>query len=203
MKPLFLLTAALTFLLSGCASPSPQKPPATTPNSHITTGDGESESDDGEYLENLSKEDLEHPETVYALAHQAQENGFPEFENDASYFIVYGHFTSDTADEAFIVMPAHAGVSCGSCCNLYLLYNCRTPLRLIRSGNIGDLTEENVCDLDNDGLLEVVHGCGYTWSCELGDRFSIFNFAGGKENVRYESHSANYMVEACGDLYHT
>lgn len=201
-QPAVVSFMLISLLIYGCHS---QEPSSSLPDTVAvaapqlnSTKPGDSFNYPEVNTDTISCEDLDNPAVIYALALEEQENDFPAFDQ-LDFFTVRGHFSSTESEQILIRIESHAGVSCGTCCNMLLLYSCENKIRKIWSGYTGNFTRENIRDLNQDGLLEIESGCGFTWSCTLGERLTIFNLANGKEHVLYESYSENYMNEACGD----
>lgn len=194
----FLYTILIFLLIAACDSPEPSPVFRDSVEKALQqTETIKSDSFPEVNLDTVDCNDLNNPAVVYALAKDAQENGFPMFDK-LDYFTVNGHFTSENATEILIFIDAYAGGSCGSCCNLLLILSCESKLNVVWSGNCGTFSKSDVRDLNSDGIDEIVMNCGSTWSGELNEWFHIVNYKSGKENIVFEKQSSNYIYGSYG-----
>lgn len=92
------------------------------------------------------------------------------------YFSMEGHFTSPKSISRIVFLGGKAGGSSGSSDNLLLLLSCSSPQKVIWAGQVGPISQENIQDLTNDGVLEISSNSGSTWMGECTDQYRVFNF---------------------------
>jgi hypothetical protein len=92
------------------------------------------------------------------------------------YFSMEGHFTSPKTTSRIVFLGGKAGGSSGSSNNLLLLLSCSSRQKVIWAGQVGPISQENIQDLTNDGVLEISYSTGSTWMGECADQYRIFNF---------------------------
>lgn len=156
-------------------------------------------SDEGEFYENLSCDDLENKSVIY---HLASENRFLELEDydTSAVLILRGHFISADSISTLIMLPGMSGPPCGTGCNLLLLYTCGSVARFAYSDNTGSFTAKDVKDLDADGIPEIFTEYGMMRMGECSDYTIIYNLKGGKRNTLYEGYSHSSIGCGFGDM---
>ncbi len=90
-------------------------------------------------------------------------------------------------------MSGEAGMSSGTASNLMMIASCGDGIQIIWSGQVGEFSQSDIKDLNNDGIKEIVIRASMMWMGECKNSFSIVNFENGKENTIFSRHSRSVM----------
>lgn len=112
------------------------------------------------------------------------------------FFTTEDYFTNSTTKSRLVLTGGVAGMSSGSADNLLLLFDCSDTSRLIWSGQTGDFTQDDIIDLNNDGVKEIIGISEGMWMGECNESYYVFNFKGGKQNFLFNANS--WSVIDCG-----
>jgi hypothetical protein len=151
--------------------------------------------DDGDFFDTLSCADLDNRKIIYDQLKENDSYGFINYDT-SNVMVVRGHFISKDSISTLVFIPGDSGPPCGTGCNMILLYSCGEKARLVFSGWSGWFSEDDIEDLNNDGILEIITGYEIMNMGECGSYYQIKNYASGKENILHESSS--YSVVECG-----
>src|ERR1041385_2405960 len=111
-------------------------------NDSIVDDDPESEND-GEYLENLSCDDLENKKVIYDLIRENDSYGFIKYDT-SNILVFHGHFISSDTLSTLIFIPGDAGEPCGTGCNMLLLYNCGERVTFVLTDRSGSFDGKDI-----------------------------------------------------------
>jgi hypothetical protein len=118
-------------------------------------------------------------------------------EVDTSHiFTTEDYFTNAATKNRLVLVKGSAGLSAGTANNLLILFACADSLQMVWAGQVGQFTQENIRDLNNDGIKEIVCTSEALWMGECNKSFTIFNFKNGKRNFLYSAHSSTVL--GCG-----
>ena len=152
-------------------------------------------SKDDDQLDNLTCDALDNKNVIYRQMMENDSYGFIKYDT-SDILIVHGHFISADSNSTLVLIPGDSGPPCGSGCNMLLLYSCGEKTKLVLNLFSGSFSRKDICDLDNDGILEIITGYEIMNMGECMDCYQIKNFANGKENILFESYSNS--VIGCG-----
>ena len=166
-------------------------------NDSILTGDSESEND-GDYLENLTCDDLDNRKVIYDLASQEIDASSGITFDTSDVLVLRNHFISkDTLTTLILVQEQSLAYLLDKPC-LLLLYNCRNVVRQVMNETTFGFSAKDIRDLDDDGVVEIISKSDYAGMGECSNTYRIFNFKNGKENVLYESGGYSH-IDCLGD----
>ncbi|NOS92537.1 MAG: hypothetical protein HOP30_11485 [Cyclobacteriaceae bacterium] len=111
-------------------------------------------------------------------------------------FIIEDYFISSKSKHLLIRMDGEAGMSSGTANNLMMIASCTDGIKVIWSGQVGEFSQSDIRDLNNDGIKEIVIRTSMMWMGECNSSFSIINFVNGTENTIFSRHSRS--VVDCG-----
>lgn len=117
------------------------------------------------------------------------------------FFTIEDFFTNSTTKSRLVLTGGVAGMSSGSADNLLLLFDCSDTSRVIWSGQMGDFTQDDIIDINNDGIKEIIGNSGMMWMGECNESYYIFNFKGGTKNYLFTANSRS-VIDCGGDNVH-
>jgi hypothetical protein len=95
-----------------------------------------------------------------------------------------------------VLVGGSAGMSSGTANNLLILLACLDTLKIICAGQVGDIDQSDIRDLNNDEIKEIVCRSSTMWMGECNDSYEIFYFNGGKQNFLFSTlHQSSIAVE--------
>jgi hypothetical protein len=204
MKRACFFLFSFFFVASACNSPK-GKDSEDTLSAAASARDsiaGEDYSDEGEYYENLSCDDLRDKNVLLHFAMQHAFTSSPTSSFDTSQIVaVSGHFIDNKSLQTLVWIADYPMPSCGDGCNLVMLFSCDHVARMIFSTTAGVFSKEDVRDLNGDGVLEIIAGNSICRMGECHEHYEIFNLADTAKNVLYHAHSFSYVEETWGDNY--
>lgn len=122
--------------------------------------------------------------------------------DSADIQILRGHFSKTEEIEYLAVCGGKAGLSSGDADNLILKISCNKnnnqfSVDWVSQGS--KIKQEDIKDLDKDGLDEIIQTNSYTWMGECGETIHIFNLKNNRLNTLYKS-TARSVID-CGGSF--
>lgn len=112
------------------------------------------------------------------------------------FFTTEDFFTNSKTKNRIVLVGGSAGGSSGSARNLLILFSCSDTFKVLWAGQVGGFTQNDIADLNEDGLKEITINSGSVWMGECNDIYEIFNFKDGTQKILYTAHS-NSVID-CG-----
>lgn len=120
------------------------------------------------------------------------------------YFTVEDYFTNKAAKDRLVLIGGEAGLSAGSANNLMLLLSCTDSVRVLWSGQVGNIEKDGIRDLNGDGIREIICQLGMTWMGECSEYYHIFNFKKGQLQSLFQASSSSVLdcgLDSLGATY--
>lgn len=192
-------------LLTSCSSPTEKNKFAVDSVAALTKNSTETiiadeEKDDSEFIDSLTCEDLNNKEIIFEQAKNAQnqETGYMDIDTTVAPQIFRNHFVSkDEISTVILVQESSAAYLLGQP-YLLMLYECGKEVRLLHVENNMGFSENDIRDLDGDGVMEITSTGDFLNMGECSTNFEIFNFKGGEKNELFKSNGYS-LVECGGD----
>jgi hypothetical protein len=109
------------------------------------------------------------------------------------YFTKEDYFINSRTKNRIVILGGNAGLSSGTANNLLLLLDCTNSLKIVWSGQIGEINPSDIKDINEDGIKEIVCTSSTIWMGECNDNYNIFNFKGGKQNMIFNANSNSVL----------
>jgi len=142
---------------------------------------------------------LANKDTIFAIASsilelKSNENIWNLSSLDSSkFYAIDDHFTSSATKERLVLIGGQAGASAGSANNLLLLLSCTDSIRVLWSGQVGNIEQNGIRDLNGDGIREIICESEMVWMGECSEYYHIFNFEKGKLRTLFEASSRSVL----------
>ena len=109
------------------------------------------------------------------------------------FFTTEDYFTNSKSKNRLVLVGGNAGMSSGTADNLLIVFSCSDTFNIVWAGQVGDITQADIADLDGDGIKEIVCNASMMWMGECDDSYTIFNFKDGKQHFIYTAHSTSFL----------
>jgi hypothetical protein len=108
-------------------------------------------------------------------------------------FVKEDYFTNSTTKSKLVVFYGSVAFGHGSLSNFCMLFTCDEFLKLEWSGSVGVISENEIRDLNGDGIKEIEFHSGHTGQGITESIYEISNFKNGKKNDIYYAHSSSEL----------
>jgi len=109
------------------------------------------------------------------------------------FFTTEDYFTNSETKNRLVLIGGEAGTSAGTARNLLILFSCTDSLNVIWSEQVSKFTQDDIVDVNGDGIKEIVMNTGWAWMGEIGDYYEIFNFKDEKKNDIFTARSKSVI----------
>lgn len=117
----------------------------------------------------------------------------------SEFYAIDDYFISPDEKTKLVLIGGIAGGSSGSADNLLMIVKCYDDeINILWAGQFGDITENGIVDINNDGIKEVVSNSELVWMGECHEFNSVYNFTSEDDVVLFKSHSYSFID--CGTI---
>ena len=110
-----------------------------------------------------------------------------------SFFTTEDYFTNSETKNRLVLISGEAGTSSGTARNLLILFSGIDTYNVIWSGQVSEFIQDDIVDINGDGIKEIVMNSGWVWMGYIGEYYQIFNFKNGKKNDIFTVRSTSVL----------